>query len=145
MARLLSFSALTILATAAIVLLGCGSSRQLQSVTISPATADAKNFPGGQVPFTATGTFNKPPSPTQLTSQDVVWCYAGQSDIANPTAGTCAGNIAQYASVDQNGVAQCVPQFQGTVIILAGTGGPSGNPDGGTPLKIFGSAQLTCP
>jgi|SRR5579863_671604 len=145
MARLLSFSALTILLTAAIVLLGCGSSRQLQSVTISPATADAKNFPGGQVPFTATGTFSKPPSPTQLTSQDVVWCYAGQSDIANPTAGMCAGNIAQYASVDQNGVAQCVPQFQGTVIILAGTGGPSGNPDGGTPLKIFGSAQLTCP
>jgi len=50
------------------------------------------------------------------------------------------------AIVDQNGLAQGVPSFTGTVTILAGTRS-SGmeNPDTGVQLNIFGSAQLTCP
>lgn len=117
---------------------GCGSSRQLQSVTLNPAKADAQNFPNGQVPFTAIGTFNKPPSPVQLTSQDVAWCV-GTSN------GMCAGNIATGASVDANGAAQCRSGFSGTVTILAGKGMPPALPDGGSQFNVFGTAQLTCP
>ncbi len=59
---------------AAAFTLACGSSHKLETVTISPSTADAKNFTNGQVPFTATGTFNNSMSPTPLASKDVHWC-----------------------------------------------------------------------
>ncbi len=60
----------TVLATLLLVALalqalGCGSSnsnRILESMTITPANADAQNFANGQVQFTATGTFSKAPS-----------------------------------------------------------------------------------
>jgi hypothetical protein len=120
------------------VLAGCGSTRQLQSVSLSPAAADARNFPNGQVSFKATGSFNKPPSPVPLTGQDVMWCV-GTSN------GVCAGNISPGATVDQNGTAQCGPAFVGTVSILAGQGAVMSMPDTGQQLKIFGAAQLTCP
>jgi hypothetical protein len=43
-------------------------------------------------------------------------------------------------------LAQCVPGFTGTATVLAGTGSSSNmNPDGGSQLKLFGAAQLTCP
>lgn len=124
---------------AAILISGCGSnSRQLQSVSLSPASADAKNFSNGQVQFTATGTFSQPPSPSPLTSNDVLWCVGG-------SAGLCSGNIAQGATVDLNGMAQCAPGFVGTVFIMAGTPGTFTPPDLGQRFKIFGAAQLTCP
>ena len=123
----------------ALEIVGCGSSRQLQSVTLNPAIADARNFPNGQVSFTATGAFSKPPSPVQLTSTDVTWC-------AGSTSGMCVGNINPGVTVDRNGLAQCVPGFTGTATILAGAGSsPMTNPDFGSQLKIFGAAQLTCP
>jgi hypothetical protein len=130
---LLLFLAATLLSS------GCGNSRQLKSVAINPAAADAKSFANGQVPFAATGTFSKPPSPSQLTSKDVQWC-AGTSN------GACVGNINPGISVDQNGVAQCNIGFVGTATVLAGTAASTPmNPDGGSQLKVFGSAQLTCP
>ena len=116
---------------------GCGSGRQLQSVALTPATADAKNFANGIVPFTATGTFNKPPSPQPLTSSDVLWC-AG-------SGGICDGNINPGVTLDQSGRAQCEAGFSGTVTILAGEATPAPGPDGGPHLKVFGAAQLTCP
>jgi hypothetical protein len=103
-----------------------------------PAVADAKNFPNGQVQFTATGVYNKPPSPVKLTSMDVSWC-------GGTATGTCAGNINLGVAIDQNGVAQCLAGFVGTATILAGQGAPGTNPDGGMTLKIFGAARLTCP
>ncbi|HEV2468446.1 MAG TPA: hypothetical protein VGS78_04580 [Candidatus Sulfotelmatobacter sp.] len=121
-----------------LALLGCGSSRQLKSITVSPATADAKSFPNGQVPFTATGTYSKPPSPSPLTSNDVQWCVGSSS-------GACDGNIFPGATVDSNGVAQCGGVFTGTAFVLAGTEASVKNPDGGQQFKIFGSAQITCP
>jgi hypothetical protein len=126
---------LAVLATA-----GCGSGRKLQSVALSPASADAKSFPNGEVPFAATGTFSRPPSPVTLTSKDVSWCVGGDT-------GACPGNIDPGAMVDTNGVAQCRPGFTGTVTVLAGSGSSSSpmNPDGGYSLKVFGAAQLTCP
>jgi hypothetical protein len=130
---------LVVLPLVALGTAGCGSSRQLQSVTLSPASADAQNFPNGQVSFTATGTFSKNPSPVQLTGKDVTWC-------AGSSGGLCVGNINPGITVDQNGLAQCVPGFTRTVMILAGTKSSSVmNPDGGSQLKIFGAAQLTCP
>ena len=138
MARPGSFPTGSLLLLAVLANGACGSGRQLQSVALSPASADAQNFPNGQVPFAATGTFSKPPSPVQLTSKDVTWCVGSSN-------GACAGNIATGATVDQNGVAQCVSGFTGTATILAGTGKASMNPDEGAQLTVFGAAQLTCP
>jgi hypothetical protein len=136
--KFLFFGSLVLLAV--FVTSGCGkSSRQLQSVAIAPTATDAKNYANSQVLLTATGTYNKPPSPVQLTSQDVVWC-AGTSD------GFCDGFVAPSVIVDQNGMAQCSPTFVGTGTVLAGAPAPSmviG--DGGSHLKVFGSAQVTCP
>jgi hypothetical protein len=124
---------------ATVLSLGCGnSSRQLQSVTVSPATADAKMFPGGKVSFTAIGTFSRPPSPTPLTSSDVTWC-------AGDSTGQCDGNIAPSVIIDQNGMAQCSSNFVGIANILAGVPDTATTPDVGVPLEFFGSATLTCP
>jgi hypothetical protein len=124
---------------AALVLSACGSNRQLKSVTLTPATADAKSFAKGMVSFAANGVFSKPPSPAPLTSKDIFWCVGNSS-------GECAGNINLGAIVDGNGVAQCNTGFVGTATILAGSvASGSMNPDGGSQLKIFGTAQLTCP
>jgi hypothetical protein len=118
---------------------GCGSNRQLQSVSLNPASADARNFPNGHVPFIATGTFSKPPSPVNLTSKNVFWCVGSSN-------GACVGNANPGANLDQNGAAQCNPGFAGTATILAGTqSSVMVNPDQGPQLKVFGTAQLTCP
>jgi hypothetical protein len=139
MSRFESWLLFLLLALTTLGVVGCGSSRQLQSVTISPASADAQNFSAGQVSFTATGTFSKNPSPQKLTSKDVTWC-------AESSTGMCVGNINPGITVDPNGLAQCLPGFTGTVTILAGAESSSMmNPDGGSQLKIFGGADLTCP
>ncbi|HTM36939.1 MAG TPA: hypothetical protein VL156_09340 [Terriglobales bacterium] len=104
-------------------LTACGSTRP---ITVSPASADAQNFPNGIVHFKATGVT----SPT--------WCIG----TAN---GSCNGNIASIATIDVNGQAQCLAGHSGTVTILAGSGGQVMNPDGGMQLSHFDSAQLTCP
>lgn len=101
----------------------CGSS---QPITVSPASADAQNFPNGVVQFKAAGVT----SPT--------WCIGTAS-------GSCNGNIASIATIDINGQAQCLAGQSGTVTILAGNGLRVMNPDGGAQLSHFGSAQLTCP
>jgi len=117
---------------------GCGSNRELQSVSLNPASADARNFPNGQVSFIATGTFSMPPSPVNLTSKDVFWCVGSSN-------GACVGNVNPGANLDQNGAAQCNPGFVGTATILAGTqSSVMVNPDQGPQLKVFGTAQLTC-
>ncbi len=128
----------SVMLSASLFSLACGSGRQLQSVTIAPATADAKNSPNGQVQFAATGTFSQPPSPQPLTNADVTWC-AGSNN------GLCDGNINPGASVSPSGLAQCSSNFSGTVTLLAGQGTPSMNPDSGLQMKVFGTAQLTCP
>ena len=100
---------------------GCGSSapRRLLSVTASPASADAKDFPNGRVQFIPTGTYNRPP--TTVTPQPV-------------TAWSTSGNA--IATIDQNGVAQCLAGQVGTVKIRVGVAG-----DG----PLMEVAQLTCP
>jgi hypothetical protein len=127
------------LVLAALVFSACGSGRQLRSVSLSPLAADAQSFPGGRVPFVATGIFNNSPTPVTLTSKDVMWCIGASQ-------GSCVGNINPGATVDQTGMVQCNSGFVGTATILAGK--PSsvmGMPDTGSQLKVFGMAKLTCP
>ena len=139
MKRILRLFTVPVVLAAALVASGCGDGRQLQSVTLVPAAADAKDYPNGQIPITATGNYSKQPSPVLLTSNDIVWCI-GTSD------GTCNGNIASPVTVDVNGVAQCSVGLTGTATVLAGK--PSSKavkPDSPSQLKVFGSAQVTCP
>ena len=118
-----------------LAMLGCGNSK-LSSVNLSPAVADAQNFPGGQVQFAATGTYSNSSKVVPLTN--VTWCIGS-------TTGMCNGNIVTSASVNANGLAQCLPGATGTVTVIAGSGGRQSNPDGGRQLTVFGTAQLTCP
>ena len=119
-----------ILLSIAAILLACGNSRSLQSVSISPAAGTS------QAQFTATGIYNQMPTSVDITGS-TTWCVGSVS-------GVCVGNIIAGATVN-TGMAQCLSGFTGTLTILAGQAGPSGNPDGGNQLKPFGTAQLTCP
>jgi hypothetical protein len=131
---------LLLLVLAASITLACGSSasRTLQTVTISPASADAQSYPAGLVPFTATGAYTAPPSPvTPLTA----------------TWGTCtqAGNGTSEISVSANGVAQCASGAVGTFTVWAfdlnATGATCNviTACGGGCGRVTGTAQLTCP
>jgi uncharacterized protein YjdB len=105
------------------------SNRRLQTINVIPASADAQNSANAQVQFTATGNFNAPPTPvTPL--QVASWL---SSDL----------NI---ATVDANGVAQCVAGGSGTVTISAlASSGPDFTPMGNTATVVTGTARFTCP
>jgi hypothetical protein len=116
-------------------LLSCGTSvpRHLVSATVAPATADASDFSNGMVQFTATGMFDRSPSPERL--NPAVW-FIEQSSAYPQDA----------ASIDDNEVAQCKPGFIGTVTVRGGGMVCPGNPRMGIPCQpVTGSAQLTCP
>ncbi len=136
-------SVLFLVILAIVIMLACGSSpqRTLQSVSLSPAIADAQ---GGPVQFTATGYFNQQPSPVSLSTSNWGACYQNQ-----PTADV---------SVSANGVAQCATGATGTYTVWTWTertGGscsaPTGvlvpvNPCGGSgECNVTGTAQLKCP
>jgi hypothetical protein len=115
------------LALAASIVVACGQN----AIHITPPVADAKNFSGGVVPFTANGVS----SPT--------WCIG-------TTGGICNGNIPSIATIDSSGHAKCLKSIQGqsqsgTVTVLAGRGTAIEIPDKGEQLSAFGAAQLTCP
>jgi hypothetical protein len=120
---------------------GCGTSktpnRFLQSITVTPATADAQNFTGGQVQFTATGTFSRPPSPAPVT---FVAPYSGQWFV-DPAFATLVGTGTGTATF------QCVPGVSGTTTVTASASvGPDGPiPGGGASAKVSGTAKLICP
>jgi hypothetical protein len=131
----------SLLIVAAVLSLACGSSSQnhlLQSTTVSPATADAQQFPNGQVQFTATGQYTTQPSP--VTPLETSWgvCHNG--------AGTTDVSINS-----STGVAQCSAGASGTYTVF--TVNPS-NPRGpncmaitacGGGCFVTGTAQLKCP
>jgi len=131
---------LLLLVLAASLTSACGSStsRTLQSVAISPAAADAQNFPSGMVQFTATGTYAAPPSP--VTPLAATW---GACDLS--------GNVTSEVSVSAGGLAQCASGAVGTYKVWAF----DFNATGPTCLvetacgqgcgRVTGRAQLTCP
>ena len=125
------------------ITLACASSprpRILQSVSLSPPTADAQGSP---VQFTATGYFNDQPSSAKLPAANWGACYQNQ--------GTSA------VSVDTDGLAHCAVGAAGTYTVWAwaesaagSCGGNNGevpaNPCGGaSECQVTGTAQLTCP
>lgn len=123
----------TLLLLAAVIALACGSSteRILQSITISPATAEE------QAQFTATGYFTTHPSP--VTPFAATWGACAQE--WEPTSAV---------SISSSGLAQCSTGASGTFTIFAyGTNtGPvcdvalaCGPPCG----SISSTAKLTCP
>lgn len=115
---------------------GCGamnsSNRVLQSITVTPANADAQGSSMGQVQFTATGTFSKPPSPAPVPFVDP---YSGSWMISNT-------NI---ASISQTGMAQCISGTSGTVTVTAIASSNSAMGMGQMSTAVSGTAKLTCP
>jgi hypothetical protein len=113
----------------------CGSSRQVQSVTVSPTSADAQNYPDGKVPFVATGHYNM--APMTVTPLQAYWGPSLNSPI----------------SVDENGVAQCNAGASGTYSVGGWVDLPVGRPLPcgigvyGEPVcyTVLGTARLTCP
>lgn len=134
-----SVFSLAVLALA--ITLACGSSpRVLQSVSLTPATADAQ---GIAVQFTAAGNFNQQPSPVTPLTANWGACYQNQRTTA--------------VSVNAGGLAQCAAGAVGTYTVWAwvessagSCGGNNGevpaNPCGGAgTCQVTGTAQLTCP
>src|SRR5580692_7731252 len=94
--RLVYFLCIVSLGTLAFLTVACGNSssqRELQKVNVSPTSADAQNYPNGQVQFTAAGTYNT--SPVTVTPLQASW---GVALNGAPTTGV---------SVSSDGVAQC--------------------------------------
>lgn len=133
------------LVVAASLALSCGSSADPQasgdpllSITVSPAAADAKDYPNGQVQFSATGYYSTNPS------QAV--------PVSHPGWGSCYQNQPTSAvTVSSTGLAQCSTGAVGTYAVWADA---PPNPDGPNCLAInacgggcfvVGTAQLTCP
>lgn len=66
MAKLLPACFVSLLIAQSLSLLACGGTGtqpRLVSVAVTPQTADAANFSNGMVSFTATGTYDRAPSP----------------------------------------------------------------------------------
>src|SRR5215471_10538202 len=103
-------------------LAGCGGStmansgRVMQSLMVTPSSADAQNSPGGKVQFTATATFNMPP--TTVKSPPVVWSIGTSSAMPPPMMGMSMSTMSPSPTVDTNGVAQC-NGFTGIVAVQA--------------------------
>ncbi len=127
-----------VLVAAASFALSCGaassnmnSNRQLQSITLSPATAD------GQTPvqFIATGHYNA--APYTVTPQPAVWaaCLQGAPTTA--------------VSVTDAGVAQCAEVGGGAAVVYSIAASDMTNCNVSTACgggcTIVGTAQLACP
>ena len=131
----------------------CGANSRdphlIQSLTLSPPSADAQDYPAGKVVFVATGQYDT--APFMVTPLPASWGAESQF-IWNGslTYGSADGAV----SVDANGVAQCAAGASGTYAVVAwvtedpslhGTCG-SGNSIGEPGCNIVqGMAQLTCP
>jgi len=129
----------------ACIMLGCGS-RQIQSLTVSPASADAQNYPGGKVPFVATGHYNM--GPTTVTPLQANWSVLSEQVLNGVKTLLPTTDV----SVDTNGVAQCAAGASGTYAVGAWVEtNPSGavcqviGPFGAPCNSVLGTAQLTCP
>jgi hypothetical protein len=118
---------------------GCGTSnsnRVLQSMAVTPRTADAQSAPNGQVQFTATGTFSKAPSPSPVT---FVAPYSGSWLISDPSIATLVGTGTGTATF------QCVAGASGVVTITAIASTNAATGTGATSTMVKGTASLTCP
>jgi hypothetical protein len=145
--RLSSFLFLSLMVVAAT---GCGSNRQLQSLSISPASQTAQN---GQGQFTASGQFNSMPMQSPAS---VEW-------IQIPPAFDPPGQNIGFTLTSQPFTAQCFGFPSGTVIsVIAFAPMDPSMATGTIPLSVFSdlvlsrkatqesgfvaaTAQMTCP
>lgn len=135
--------ALGSLAAAGVLALSCGSSapvqHQLQSITLSPASADAENYANGQVQFVATGHFSTAPMTVSPLTANWGACYqfAATSAVWVTSAGLaqCARGAAGTYTVWANQPADLPPGVYNCTAETACGGG----------CTVQGSAQLTCP
>ena len=133
----LSFFALVL--AGSLLTLSCGAGQtQLQSMSLNPTAADAKDYSGGLVQFIATGYYINPTH--TVTPQSANWVPCQNNSPTNDV------------SVNTSGVAQCGAGASGTYSIdawnpLTGSGTyncPAQNACGGG-CTIEATAQLTCP
>jgi hypothetical protein len=131
------------LSVAALLTLSCGARSQgqdpLQSITLSPAAADAQDYPNGQVQFIATGYYMNPSR--TVTPLSATW-------------GTCYQFAPTSAiSVTSTGLAQCASGAVGTYSVWANDptplapgvySCPASTACGGG-CTIQATSQLTCP
>jgi hypothetical protein len=108
-----------------------GAIRQPQSITLSPATADAQDYPEEQVQFTATGHYNA--APYTVTPQPITAWAACQD---GPTTDV---------SITAKGVAQCANGATGSYLITASSPGTCTCLAPCPSSDTIGTAQLTCP
>jgi hypothetical protein len=123
------------------------ATRMMQTLMVTPSSADAQNSPGSKVQFTATGTFNM--APMTVKSPPVVWSIGSPFPPAQPPmmGMSMTTPMSPTASVDGNGVAQC-NGFMGMVTVQA-----TAPIDPSVPISqmsammgtVSGTAQLTCP
>ncbi|MGA8274142.1 MAG: hypothetical protein WB919_21465 [Candidatus Sulfotelmatobacter sp.] len=129
--------------------LSCGSQQhQLQSITLAPQTADARDYPNGQVPFVATGHYSN--TQVVVTPMQASWgALSEQIQDGTPVLSPANGAV----SVDANGLAQCASGASGTFQIGAWAI-PQPPPRAncaviglyGDPCSArLGTATLTCP
>ena len=134
-----AFSILLVVVLLAALIVSCGTSsnsnRVLQSMAVTPASADANNSPNGLVQFTATGMFSKSPSPAPVTFTDP---YSG-SWLVDSTMATLVGT--------GNGTAtfKCVGGASGTTKVTAVASANSGMGTKNSSIAVSGTARLTCP
>jgi len=132
-------SFLVVTLTAALAL-SCGAGTgqtQLQSMSVSPMTADAMDYPGGEVPFVTTGYYINPTH--TVTPQSATW-VACQNEAP-----------VSDVSVSTSGVARCGAGASGVYLIDAWN--PVGPGVYSCPVEnacvsqcaIEATAQLTCP
>lgn len=136
-----SFCASLLILPVVLAIAACGgnmmmpaTTRQLQSITVTPASATAQNTTR-QVQFTSMGTFNMAP---MTAVPQVVWSI-GSPFMPAP--------MASGVTINQNGLASC-STFSGMVTVQATAPmDPSMSvmQMGTMTNNISGMAQLTCP
>ncbi len=125
-----------IVSTVLVMTISCGGSmsmgRQLQSITVTPMSANAMSFPSGMVQFSAMGNFNMAPMTAAV---PVTWSLM----VPNSTMAPAGVSINPMT-----GMAQC-SGFMGTVTVMAANSMDSTNMPGAMAVQMVGRAQLTCP
>jgi hypothetical protein len=149
MPRQLCFLCVGFLVLLGYLAIGCGrtmlggaiSNHQIAALSVSPAAADARDYPGGQVQFVATGTYQT--APVTVSPLQANWGVIQ------------SGEETTEVSITANGLAQCGSDAAGVYtvgawVLLFATpppvscdvATPFGNPCGDS---ILATAQLTCP
>ena len=143
-----------LLLLAASLALACGSPsgpHLIQSLTLSPASADAQNYPAGKVAFVPTGHYDTAP----LTITPIQASWGAESEIMSNGSITY-GDANGAVSVDVNGIAQCATGGCIGNIRSCSVGNTGSEPEGYVSVRqqyrlepgcnvVQGIAQLTCP